>query len=140
MDRKDFLTSLGIGAVVLTCADCFQGCSPVNGPGIPAPPSNVNLSLDLTASANSALKSPGGYIYNGGLIIAHLTNGSYVALSQTCTHQGGTVQYLASSNVFFCPVHGSAFSTDGSVVNGPAGQALRKYNVSLSGTTLKVTS
>ena len=140
MDRRDFLTSIGIGATALACASCLEACSPVNGPGIPAPPSNVNLSLDLAAAANSALKSAGGYIYNGGLIIAHLTNGSYAALSQTCTHQGGTVQYLASSNVFFCPVHGSAFSTDGAVLNGPAGQALKKYNTALSGTTLKVTS
>lgn len=140
MDRRDFLTSIGIGAAALACANCLEACSPVNGPGIPGPPSNVNLSLDLNAAANNALKSAGGYIYNGGLIIAHLTNGSYVALSQTCTHQGGTVQYLASSNVFFCPVHGSAFSTDGAVINGPAGQALKKYNTALTGTTLKVTS
>ena len=133
MDRKEFLASLGIGAAVLACTDCLQGCTPLGGPGVPSAPTNVHLSVDLTASANSALKSAGGYIYSGGLIIAHLVNGSYVALSQTCTHQGGTVQYLATNNIFLCPVHGSTFATDGSVLNGPATRPLVKYNVSLNG-------
>ena len=140
MDRKEFLASLGIGAAVLACADCLQGCTPLTGPSVPTAPTNVNLSVDLTASANSALKSPGGFIYDGGLIIARLANGSYAALSQTCTHQGGTVQYLSSNNIFFCPVHGSTFSTNGSVLNGPATKPLVKYNVSVNGTTLLVTS
>lgn len=141
MDRRDFLASLGIGAAALACADCLQGCSPLNGPNdVPAAPTNVNLSLDLTLPANSALNNAGGTIYTGGLIIARSSAGGFIALSQACTHQGGTVQYRSGSNTFYCPVHGSVFAADGSVITGPASRSLTKYNTSLSGTTLKVVS
>jgi cytochrome b6-f complex iron-sulfur subunit len=141
MDRRDFLASLGIGVAVVACANCLQGCSPVNGPNdVPAAPTNVNMSLDLTTPVNSALNTNGGYVYNGGLIIARTSGGSFIALSQACTHQGGTVQYRSGNNTFYCPVHGSVFAADGSVINGPASRPLAKYATSLSGTVLKVTS
>ena len=141
MDRKEFLATLGIGAAALACAQCFAGCQSINGaPGVPAAPTNVNFTLDLTDPANSVLTTTGGYLYKDGVIVAHLASGSYVALSQVCTHQGGTVQYIASVNLFHCPVHGSNFSTNGSVLNGPAGSPLVMYHTSLTGTSLRVYS
>lgn len=141
MDRKEFLATLGIGAAALACAQCFAGCQSPNGaPGVPAAPTNVDFTLDLADAANSALTRSGGYLYKDGVIVAHLTSGSYVALSQVCTHQGGTVQYVASANLFHCPVHGSNFSTSGSVLNGPAATSLVMYHTSLSGTSLRVYS
>jgi cytochrome b6-f complex iron-sulfur subunit len=100
----------------------------------------VDFTLDLTNSANSALNNNGGYLYHGGVIVARTIDGSYVAVSQTCTHAGGTVVYDSRINDFYCPVHGSVFSTNGSVVSGPAPSALVKYNTSLSGTSLRVYS
>jgi cytochrome b6-f complex iron-sulfur subunit len=138
MDRKEFLAALGIGAAALACAQCFAGCQSINGG--PAAPTNVNFTLELTDPANGVLTTTGGYLYKDGIIVAHLANGSHVALSQVCTHQGGTVQYIASANLFHCPVHGSNFSTNGSVLNGPAGSPLVKYNTSLTGTSLWVYS
>ncbi len=138
MDIKEFLATLGLGAAAVVCTYCLNGCTPTDNP-ITAP-TNVDFTLDLTAPANASLKTNGGYIYNGGVIVARTKDGSYVAVSQTCTHAGGTVEYLPSSNRFYCPNHGSNFSTDGSVVNGPAASPLRKYNTTLTGTSLRVTS
>jgi cytochrome b6-f complex iron-sulfur subunit len=138
MDRKEFLATLGFGTAAVVCAYCLNGCSSANP--VDAPPTNVDFTLDLTASANAALKTIGGYIYNDRIIIAHINDGSYVALSQTCTHQGGTVQYVTNGNDFYCPNHGSRYATNGSVINGPATKSLQKYNTTLNGTSLRVFS
>ena len=138
MDRKEFLAALGVGAAALACSYCLNGCSPLNNPV--TAPTNVDFTLDLAASANAALKNSGGYLYNGGVIVARTANGSYVAVSQLCTHAGGTVQYVSKGNLFYCPNHGSTFSTNGSVINGPATSSLTSYHTSLTGTSLRVYS
>ncbi len=138
MDRKQFLSLFGAGSAATACAYCLGGCkSPsdtITGP------TGVNLTIDLTQPANSALTQNGGYIYNSGIIIARTVNSAYVAVSQTCTHQGNTIVYDKSTNQFFCPAHGSRFATDGSVVNGPASSPLTRYMTHVSGSTLTVTS
>ena len=139
MDRKEFLALLGISSAALALTYCFGGCQPGMN-SFPTAPSNVDFTLDLTNSANTALNTNGGYVYHGGVIVARTTGGTFVAVSQYCTHAGGTVVYESRVNEFYCPVHGSVFSTNGSVVNGPAPTALVKYNTSLAGTSLRVFS
>lgn len=137
MDRKEFLSVVGLGAAAVACSYCFGGCNPADQG--PTAPQNVDFTIDLSAPANSALQSVGGYLYNSGVIVAKTTAG-FVALSSICTHQGGTVTYDASSNNFYCPVHGSLFSTSGAVVRGPAGSPLKAFKTSLNGTSLRVYS
>lgn len=138
MNRKEFLSTLGLGAAAVACSYCLNGCKPLDNPA--SAPTNVDFTLDLTASSNAALKTNGGYIYNEGVIVARTGNGIYVALSQTCTHAGGTVQYVSSKNAFYCPNHGSNFATNGNVINGPASSPLTAYHTSLTGTSLRVYS
>jgi cytochrome b6-f complex iron-sulfur subunit len=138
MDRKEFLASLGIGAAAFVCLSGLQGCQ-VNNP-VSAAPTNVDFTLDLTDPANSALKNNGGYIYKSGIIVARTTSGTFVAVYSACTHEGTTVTFESSNNRFHCAAHGSNFSTNGSVINGPANQALHQYNLSLTGNSLRVYS
>lgn len=140
MDRKEFLTTLGIGAAAYACAVCFDGCQSADQVVDPAP-TNVDFTLDLNDPANAALKSNGGYVYNSiGVIVARTVSGDYVAVSYRCTHQGSTVQYVSSGNRFFCPNHGSNFAPSGAVINGPATKPLATYHTSLNGTSLRVFS
>ncbi|HEY6952894.1 MAG TPA: Rieske (2Fe-2S) protein [Bacteroidota bacterium] len=138
MDRKEFLSLLGLSSAALAVSYCFSGCQPMSS--VPTAPANVDFTLDLTNPSNSALNSNGGYVYNNGVIVARTMNGAYVAVSEYCTHAGGTVVFNTGGNDFYCPVHGSVFSTTGSVVSGPAPSALVRYNTSLSGTSLRVYS
>jgi cytochrome b6-f complex iron-sulfur subunit len=138
MDRKEFLASLGIGAAFLAYSTCVNGCNVANP--VDSAPTNVDFTLDLTSSANAALKTNGGYIYKDGIIVAKTISGAYVAVYSACTHEGTTVSYDSSGNRFHCPSHGSNFSTNGSVINGPATQALHQYNTSLTGNSLRVYS
>ncbi|CAN7172691.1 FAD-dependent oxidoreductase [Arthrobacter sp. LjRoot14] len=46
--------------------------------------------------------------------------GKVSAVSAVCTHLGCTVEFNAADVTWDCPCHGSRFSTDGTVIQGPA--------------------
>jgi cytochrome b6-f complex iron-sulfur subunit len=138
MDRREFLSAAGIGAVATVCVSCLSGCSQQSNPI--SPPTNVDFTLDLTSAANAALANDGGYVYSNGVIVARTSGGGYIAVSQQCTHQGANVVYRLPSNDFYCGAHGSKFSATGAVTQGPAGSPLGSYKTTLSGTSLRVQS
>jgi cytochrome b6-f complex iron-sulfur subunit len=142
MDRKEFLAQLGLSSAAIFAGACLAGCSKDDGGsgGGVTPPANVDFTINLADSANSALNTAGGFIYQSGIIIARTLTDTYLAVAQACTHEGTTVVWQSGNNRFFCPNHGSTFSTTGAVTNGPAGSALRRYNTSLTGTNLRIFS
>ena len=83
MDRKEFLSVFGMSVVAATCSYCLSGCT--NGDGVVNAPTNVDFTLDLTSPPYAALKNIGQYVYSGGVIVAHIANDTYVAVSQACT-------------------------------------------------------
>ena len=136
MDRKEFLSQLGLSAAGVVLFGCLGGCDKKD---VPTPPSNVNLSIDLTNSTYAKLLTPGGTYTTDGIIVALTKAGTYIAVSQYCTHQGVTVNYNKPLNEFICPAHGSIFSANGSVISGQAGSPLKQYAVTQSGTVLTIT-
>ena len=50
-----------------------------------------------------------------------------LALSDECTHQKCTVDYLPERQVIFCPCHGAQFSVTGAVLAGPAPRPLDRF-------------
>jgi cytochrome b6-f complex iron-sulfur subunit len=134
MDRKEFISVIGIGAVSALIAGSMSACTKDPSPANSA----VDFKLDLNASENTALKNTGGYIVTNGVIVALSKTGVYIAVSAACTHQGTTVEYNNTVNRFQCPNHGSEFSATGNVVTGPAASSLTRYNAILSGNTLRI--
>jgi glycine/D-amino acid oxidase-like deaminating enzyme/nitrite reductase/ring-hydroxylating ferredoxin subunit len=53
-------------------------------------------------------------------------NGTTCTLSAVCTHLGGIVRWNDSEKSWDCPLHGSRFSSDGQVLEGPATHDLRE--------------
>ncbi|MBC5833693.1 FAD-dependent oxidoreductase [Flavobacterium sp. F372] len=49
--------------------------------------------------------------------------------SAVCPHLGGILQWNADEKTFDCPLHGSRFTTDGKVINGPASTNLEKQTI-----------
>ena len=130
--RKEFIDQVGIGAALLFVASCAGSCKKkAQGP------SGVNFTIDISTGA---LSTNGGYLVQSGVIVARTNTGAFMAVASTCTHQGGTLNYSASSNQFVCPLHGATFNSTGGVVTGPASTAVQKYNTSLSGNSLHVFS
>ena len=138
MDRKEFLSLLGVGAAALIANGFLTSCSSKDNPVTPA--GSVDFTLNLTDSAYSALQTNGGYLYYDNVIVARTKTGAFIAISAICTHAGGTVAYLSSSNTFRCPLHGSNFTAVGAVSNGPATTPLTQYKTSLNGSILRVYS
>ena len=58
-------------------------------------------------------------------------DGRLFALEARCTHLGCTPQWTPGRDVFLCPCHGSRFTAEGVVLNGPAVRPLPRYAVSV---------
>ena len=144
MKRNEFFSAFGISAGMLFVAPMLASCGKniLDTTGITVPNtgggSAIDFMLDLTQTVYSPLNNSGGSLVVNSVIIAKTVSGSFVALSAICTHQGGSLSYDAGNNRFHCSNHGANFATNGSVLNGPAQTALKKYNVQLTGNSLRV--
>ena len=63
------------------------------------------------------------------LLVRQLTG--VLALSDECTHQKCTVDYLPEHDVIACPCHGAQFSATGAVLAGPAPRPLDRFATAL---------
>ena len=141
MERKEFLTALGLGAGSFVIASCLGACSK-GDTGSPAPVPGTGGKVDFTfnVSTNSDITTKGWTIMNG--IIIAKSGSTYIALLGTCTHEGNPMTYDPASNKFPCSlqdaVHGSIFDANGVKLQGPATSNLKKYSTTLTGTNLRV--
>jgi cytochrome b6-f complex iron-sulfur subunit len=74
----------------------------------------------------------------GDLLVAHTTDGAFVALSATCTHQACLITGYAGQD-YVCPCHGSEYSQTGQVLSGPAPASLPRYQTQFTGNVLTIT-
>jgi cytochrome b6-f complex iron-sulfur subunit len=140
MDRKDFLSQVGVGAAAFLAPICLggiAGCGKSSKNSTPSAPSNVDFTLDVSSGA---LASNGGYLVSQGILVARTNSGTFLAVSAACTHEGTSVTYNAANNNFVCPNHGAKFSSSGMVTLGPATTNLKSYNTSLTNSTLRIYS
>ena len=141
MERRKFISEVGL-SVAGICAVCLGACSKSNAPGGSGGPgpTNVNFTVDL----NSNLLNIGNSIIRSGVIVVRIAAGntasSFTAVQVNCTHEGTAIDYNTGQGIFICPNHGSRFSTNGTVLLGPATSNLQQYNISVVGTSLNVTS
>ncbi len=135
MDRKEFLSQIGIGAAALLVPVCIGGLSSCKKKN--TAPTNVDFTID---TSTGALASNGGFLVKNSVIVARTNAGTFIAVSAACTHQGTNVNYNATNNLFVCPNHGAIFDPTGAVIQGPATTNLTKYNTTLTGTSLRVFS
>src|SRR5438309_10878679 len=140
MDRKEFLSLVGMSAASFSVLACLGGCSKSDTGTGTTGPTGVDFTLDLTQTANAALNTNGGYLYHNGVIVARTKSGQFVAVQQVCTHESNSLVYQSSNSRFYCDRHGATFSETGAVTGGPAPRPLTQYNTTLSGSSLRVYS
>jgi glycine/D-amino acid oxidase-like deaminating enzyme/nitrite reductase/ring-hydroxylating ferredoxin subunit len=93
-------------------ADAYQTWSRHEVPGLAkAALLNAEVGWEMTRGWAGALA--GGSVHVDGV-------------SRVCTHLGGIVRWNEAERSWDCPLHGSRFDTDGSVLDGPAVCGLRK--------------
>lgn len=116
------------GALLASCAE---------GDGaVTAPEGTVEVGSASAVGVGKAAKLTHG---STTVIVSQPSSGEYKAFSTVCTHQGCQVQ-VQDSNRIVCPCHGSEYAVaDGSVVHGPAEEALTSYPVQEKGGKIFVT-
>lgn len=143
MERKEFISILGLGAGSIIISSCLGACGKSDGPSpspgpAPGPGGKVDFTVDVLSNAD--LNSKGWTIQNQ--VIIAKSGSAYIALAGTCTHQQNLMTYSSANNTFPCSqqdaAHGSVFNADGVKIAGPATANLKKYNTTLTGNTLRV--
>ena len=89
-------------------------------------------SLNAEDRAIQALKPKEGGIFDsdeGKIAVCRDRHGVVHGCSAVCTHLGCDVAWNTAEQTWDCPCHGSRFSPDGTVINGPAVSDLRRLPV-----------
>ena len=135
INRNEFLKKVGFTGAALFTLYTLDSCT--NQSSV-TPSNGSTVVLDLTAAANANLKNNGGFVVDSGVVVANF-NGSYIAATLTCSHEGNKKITFKNSE-WFCTVHGARFSTTGSGLNSEGKGGLTIYKTSLSGNTLTSTT
>ena len=106
------------------------------------PPAVADLGGDEVVAAKlSELKANTAKIFRfgsrPGLLIMN-SDGTYRALSATCTHLGCTVQYRSDLREIWCACHNGIYDLNGRNVSGPPPRPLDVFNVHLRGDEIVV--
>ena len=133
--RREFLHNLGsiLGSITIVgvVAPLVSSCS-----SNPASPTNngtpwtgvgvVTFDVSALTAYNQGLMTNTRGTDNRPVMIVHLDDGSYIALSSRCTHAGCLVD-LPNNGEILCRCHGSRFALTGTVIQGPAQRPLKVY-------------
>ncbi|MGH7597413.1 MAG: ubiquinol-cytochrome c reductase iron-sulfur subunit, partial [bacterium] len=132
ISRRNFLENLwklsALGTVGLVLAECASGGLPL----VRVREEEDYLKLALAEVPELAM--PGGAVALSSaeqgelnIIVLHLGENEYIALSPICTHLGCRVRKARDG--FDCPCHGSRYDLRGQVINGPAARPLTRFPV-----------
>lgn len=141
MDRRTFLSWVGMGWVASSLPVALAACTSSSPPTTQSPAASspradgfvkVGTTAALDAGAIVLPKSPVGPV----AVVRH--QGVLAAVNPTCTHQGCTVAWQPSGE-YVCPCHQAKFSATGGVVGqGPTRIPLKVYQVQIEGSDVLV--
>ena len=82
-------------------------------------------------SSDDSDPAPGeGRVHRDGasVVATSNVNGRVCSVSAVCPHLGGILQWNAAETSWDCPLHGSRFAADGSLLEGMATRDLSKVD------------
>jgi arsenite oxidase small subunit len=137
LTRRSFLKSLAglagvIGAgVVLSSIKLPAETAPTTQTTTTNATQTGTMAGSIANVKNLKVNVPVQFEYPSGYpnLLLKKADGSLLALSLLCTHVCCTCSYETSSNVIYCPCHGSVFDANGNVVQGPASSPLPRVQL-----------
>lgn len=167
MTRYKFLKSMGFTGAALMAAltscvkesDTYYPAPKIGGDGVLVePPSstpstnptvpatnitdiskitNSLLKIDISTTSTSKLKTVGGYVVQNNIVVAQVSAGAFVAVTNLCTHEPKR-QIIYSGGEFYCTAHGATFSLKGTPTNQVSRSSISVYQVATDGKTVVV--
>lgn len=138
INRTKFLKTLGLNGAALFaatyCAGALTSCT--NETGTVSPVAG-GTTIDLSLAANSKLNTKGNYIIINNIVVANTSDGKFVAVPLTCSHEGRK-EVTYRTNEFYCTAHGARFSNAGVGLNSDGRGGLKLYTVTQVGTVLTI--
>ncbi len=151
MDRRKFLTWVGIGGIASYLPVAIAACSSEDKASVSADDSTQE---QTTAQTDNTPRADGFMVIgtvaeldqSGSvsskkaetIVIRDPSTSQLIALNSLCPHQGCTVKLDAETKNLACPCHGSSFGKDGKVLKGPAKTPLAIYEVKEENGTILV--
>jgi cytochrome b6-f complex iron-sulfur subunit len=148
VNRRDFCVHSCQVMSVTTLAALLEACG-----GSPSGPSGnaTNLTtlqgtvaggvVSVAVDTGSPLASVGGAALvrssAGAFLVVRAAQDTFNAMTAVCTHQQCDVTGI-TNGIFECPCHGSQYSSTGTVVRGPATQALRRFTTGFAANVLTI--
>ena len=127
------------GGVGLVLAGCAGSTEPWQTTSVPVQEGMVELDV----KDYPELLTPGGLLAvrpgraRKPVLVQRLENDQVRVLSLRCPHLGCTVRWDNEEQTLRCPCHGSRFDDRGSVLEGPAKQALAVYDSQMQGNIVR---
>jgi cytochrome b6-f complex iron-sulfur subunit len=121
-DRRRFLQMMGATAATAFAAQCMIACSSSDDGGVTATPPNVK---DFPVGTIKGIA--------GQAVIVGRDAGGLYALTSICTHDACDIltEGTVASTGISCNCHGSKFTINGDVTQGPAKAALTHFEVTV---------
>jgi cytochrome b6-f complex iron-sulfur subunit len=140
MNRREFISLVGVGGVVSSLPATLTACNPkvADNPSVPSSSAASSDGFQVVGTVTDLDKN--GQLLNEKLavgkvlVIRDMTNaGQLVAVNPTCNHAGCSVAWQPGEKAFVCPCHDSKFASNGKVMQGPADQPLVNYTAKIAG-------
>jgi Rieske Fe-S protein len=137
--RKSFIQTM-IGFAALIGLGVVLGSVKIPSASSSSSPSSqaqvASASTPIANTNNMQVDSPVYFQYPAAgyaSILFKRSDGTLEAYSLLCTHVCCECSYIASSNVFYCPCHGSVFDSSGRVNRGPEAYPLPSISLTVDG-------
>ncbi len=141
MDRRTFLSWVGLGAIASSLPIAIAACTPQaeNETAVEAEPQldSIPRADGFMAIGTVAELDEKGFVrdmesvMSPAIAIADPSGSGVIAMNSMCTHQGCSVAWSADDQLLKCPCHGSQFNPDGTVAQGPAAAPLERYEAKI---------
>ncbi len=156
MKRREFVNFVGLGCIATSLPVAIAACTSGNTaedtaktPAVEVPAAEIPTA---TTPADGKSDRPDGFTAVGSvadldaagfltsttlatapvIVVRDAANANnVVAVNSTCTHNGCPVEW--ANTEFVCNCHGSKFTAEGAVTNGPATQPLATYEAKIEG-------
>jgi cytochrome b6-f complex iron-sulfur subunit len=141
MDRREFLTWVGVGSLATSLPIVLAACtSKTDDASSDARAESGSGGVSGEVVGTLADLDANGMVLNENAAVGPAlvirqpgSPDALVAVNPICPHAGCKVDWQADQSKYVCPCHGSQFNADGSVAQGPATKSLGTYSAKIEG-------